>query len=84
MANLLKMDKQIMVTGALADGSSVRSIERTTGVHRDALTRLGVKAGQGCTKLMGSPMRNLPCTPIDADTKVIPAFKCGDLLEVAA
>jgi hypothetical protein len=35
MANVLNMDKQIMVIGALAEGASIRSIERMTGVHRD-------------------------------------------------
>ena len=72
--------------------------------------RLGVKVGQGCTALMDSKMRNLPCKrlemdeiwgfvgkkekhvrrtirrlgnvwtfcAIDADTKLVPAFKVGD------
>jgi hypothetical protein len=33
MANVLNMDKQIMVFSALAEGSSIRSIERMTGVE---------------------------------------------------
>src|ERR1700722_6849014 len=110
MANILNMDKQIMIIGALAEGSSIRSIERMTGVHRDTIKRLGVKVGQGCTALMDGTMRDLPCTrlemdeiwgfvgkkgklvkpegeavgsvgtfcAIDADTKLVPAFKVGD------
>jgi hypothetical protein len=35
MANVLSTDKKIAVIGALAEGSSIRSIERITGVHRD-------------------------------------------------
>ena len=31
MANVLSKDKQISVIGALAEGSSIRSIERITG-----------------------------------------------------
>lgn len=46
MANVLNTDKQIAVIGALAEGSSIRSIERITGVHRDTIMRLGVKQGQ--------------------------------------
>jgi len=42
MANLLSTDKKIAVIGALAEGSSIRSIERITGVHRDTTMRLGV------------------------------------------
>lgn len=52
MANVLNTDKQIAVIAALAEGSSIRSIERITGVHRDTIMRLGVKVGQGCTALM--------------------------------
>jgi IS1 family transposase len=110
MANVLNTDKQIMIVGALAEGSSIRSIERMTGVHRDTIMRLGVKIGQGCTAMMDKKMRDLPCTrlemdeiwgfvgkkekhikaedsevgsvwtfcAIDADTKLVPAFKVGD------
>ncbi len=49
MANILNIDKQIAVIGALAEGSSIRSIERIIGIHRDTIMRLGVKAGQECT-----------------------------------
>jgi hypothetical protein len=42
MANVLNIDKKIAVIGALAEGSSIRSIERITGVHRDTIMRLGV------------------------------------------
>ncbi|MGO9316221.1 MAG: hypothetical protein ACLPXT_15870 [Terracidiphilus sp.] len=111
MANALKTDKQIAIIGALAEGSSIRSIERITGVHRDTIMRLGVKVGQSCTALMDETMRNLSCTrlemdeiwgfvgkkerhvkpedgpdvgsvwtfcAIDADTKLVPAFRVGD------
>jgi IS1 family transposase len=111
MANVLNTDKQIAIIGQLAEGSSIRSIERITGVHRDTIMRLGVRVGQGCTSLMDAPMRNLPCTrleldeiwgfvgkkdkqvriddplevgsvwtfcAIDAETKLVPAFKVGD------
>jgi IS1 family transposase len=111
MANILKTDKQITIIAALAEGSSIRSIERMTGVHRDTIMRLGVKVGQACTNLMDETMRELPCTrleldeiwgfvgkkekhvkvddpaevgsvwtfcAIDADTKLVPAFRVGE------
>jgi IS1 family transposase len=111
MANVLNTDKKIAVIGALTEGSSIRSIERMTGVHRDTIMRLGVRVGEGCARLMDSKMRDLPCTrlemdeiwgfvgkkernvrldepapvgnvwtfcAIDADTKLVPAFKVGD------
>lgn len=111
MANVLSTDKKIAIIGALTEGSSIRSIERITGVHRDTIMRLGVKVGQGCTALMDAKMRDLSCNrlevdeiwgfvgkkqrnvkqgdgqevgsvwtwcAIDADTKLVPAFKIGE------
>lgn len=110
MANILNTDKKIAVISALAEGSSIRSIERMTGIHRDTVMRLGVKVGQGCTALMDEKMRDLSCDrlemdeiwgfvgkkernvrpgeshvgsvwtfcAIDADTKLVPAFKVGN------
>jgi IS1 family transposase len=67
MANVLNTDKQIAVIAALAEGSSIRSIERMTGVHRDTIMRLGVRIGQGCTAMMDTKMRKLPCTRLEMD-----------------
>lgn len=67
MANMLSTEKQATIIGALAEGSSIRSIERMTGVHRDTIMRLGVKVGQGCAALLDSKMRNLPCENLQVD-----------------
>ncbi len=67
MANVLPTDKKIQVIAALAEGSSIRSIERMTGIHRDTVMRLGVKVGQGCTRLMDEKMRNLSCNRLEMD-----------------
>jgi transposase-like protein len=50
MANVLSFDKQVAIISALAEGSGIRQIERTTGVHRDTIMRLGVRVGQGCAE----------------------------------
>ena len=67
MANVLNTDKQIAIIGALTEGSSIRSIERMTGVHRDTIMRLGVKVGQRCTAMMDTTMQNLSCTRLELD-----------------
>lgn len=110
MANILSKDKQIAIIGALAEGSSIRAIERMTGVHRDTIMRLGVRVGRGCASLLDAKMRDLSCQhlqfdeiwgfigkkerrvqpnddptlgdvwtfcAVDADTKLVPAFKVG-------
>jgi IS1 family transposase len=67
MANILNTDKQIAIIAALAEGSSIRSIERITGVHRDTIMRLGVRIGQGCKALMDFKLVNLSCTRLEMD-----------------
>jgi IS1 family transposase len=117
MANVLNTDKKIAVISALAEGSSIRSIERITGVHRDTIMRLGVRVGQGCAAVLDAKMRDLSCQhiqldevwgfigkkqrntrinddptlgdvwtfcAIDAETKLVPAFKVGKRDHVTA
>jgi IS1 family transposase len=67
MANVLGTEKQVAIIGGLAEGSSIRSIERITGVHRDTIMRLGVRVGKGCASLLDSKMRNLPCKYLQFD-----------------
>ena len=67
MANVLKTEKQVAIIAALAEGNSIRSIERMTGVHRDTIMRLGVKIGRGCARVMDEKMRDLPCEDLQLD-----------------
>src|ERR1700675_1793795 len=67
MANVLPKDKQITITAMLAEGNSIRSIERMTGIHRDTIMRLGVRMGEGCQRIMDEKMRNLPCKVVQVD-----------------
>jgi len=117
MANILEKDKQIAVIAALAEGSSIRAIERITGISRNTIMRLGVRVGQGCAQLLDAKMRDLTCRflqfdeiwgfigkkekhrmidddptlgdvwtfcAIDAETKLMPAFKVGKRTHVTA
>src|SRR5882762_4063989 len=110
MANILPREKQVAVIAALAEGSSIRSIERMTGINRNTIMNLGVRIGQGCAALLDDKMRGLTCNllqfdeiwgfigkkqkhlaidddptkgdvwtfcAIDAETKLVPAFKVG-------
>ena len=67
MANILKTEKQIAVIAALAEGSSIRSIERITGINRNTIMNLGVRIGKGCAKLLDSKMRDLTCENLQFD-----------------
>ena len=67
MSNILSTEKQAIVISALAEGNSIRSIERMTGIHRDTVMRLGVRVGEGCQRLMDEKMRILFCNRIEVD-----------------
>ena len=67
MANVLNKDKQIAVIAALAEGSSIRAIERITGISRNTIMRLGVRVGQGCARLLDAKMRDLTCHYLQFD-----------------
>jgi IS1 family transposase len=65
--NVLSKEKQSTVIGALAEGNSIRSIERMTGIHRDTIMRLGIRVGEGYQRIMDDKMRDLPCRLIQVD-----------------
>ncbi|HEX3149571.1 MAG TPA: IS1 family transposase [Gemmataceae bacterium] len=60
-------DKAIMVLRMLLEGSSVRSTERLTGVHRDTILALLVDAGMACDRLLDRLVVNLPVEDVQAD-----------------
>lgn len=67
MANILPTEKKIMAISMLCEGSSIRGIERMTGVHRDTIMRLGVRVGQGCAEIMDDKMHGLDLPQIQVD-----------------
>src|SRR5277367_5218733 len=67
MANTLPTEKKTMAVSMLAEGNSIRSIERITGVHRDTIMRLGVRVGEGCKQIMDTKMRGLSCHNVEVD-----------------
>jgi len=67
MANILPLEKQVTIIHALAEGSSIRSIERMTGVHGDTIGRLALRIGQSCKKIMDEKMRGLNCQNVEVD-----------------
>jgi transposase-like protein/IS1 family transposase len=55
----LHADQGRMAIKLLLEGCSVRSAERLTGLHRDAILRLLVEAGRRCEKLMADRIQNV-------------------------
>src|SRR5690242_2243711 len=67
MANVLPKEKRVAVIAALAEGNSIRSVERMTGIHRDTVMRLGVKVGTACEQILSEKMNALDSTRIEVD-----------------
>ena len=67
MANILSKEKQDTVICALAEGNSIRSIERMTGINRNTIMNLGTRVGKACERIMDEQMRGLSCSKIQCD-----------------
>jgi IS1 family transposase len=67
MANNLETEKKVLAVSMLAEGNSIRSIERVTGVHRDTIMRLGVRMGEACAKIHDEKMRGIASKHIEVD-----------------
>jgi IS1 family transposase len=67
MANKLKTEKKVAVIAMLCEGSSIRAIERITGVNQNTIMSLSRRVGEACAKIMDEKMRNLTCKQIEVD-----------------
>ena len=67
MSNKLPIEKKIAVISMLCEGSSIRAVERITGVNQNTIMSLGRRVGDACAKIMDEKMRNLPCSEIQVD-----------------
>src|SRR5436190_23053933 len=67
MANNLKIEKKVAVISMLCEGSSIRAIERVTGVNQNTIMSLGRRVGEACQKIAEDKMRNLSCKAIEVD-----------------
>jgi hypothetical protein len=65
--NILPIESQIEIVQLLAEGMSIRSIERVKPFHRDTIMRLGVRVGDACAKMLDEKMRDLECRYIEID-----------------
>jgi len=57
----------VLAIRMLLEGSSVRSVERTTELHRDTILKLLVVAGEKCEKIMGRYVRNVSVSDVECD-----------------
>ena len=75
MANVLKKEKQILCLKMLCEGSSIRSVERTTDVHRDTVMRLMVRFGDACGEFLDRELMDIETDHVELDEQWSWVFK---------
>ena len=63
----LDLDKATLCLSLLTEGSSIRSTERVSGVHRDTIMRLLRVAGAKCEDLLSRLVRGVDAHDVQAD-----------------
>src|SRR6185437_6730272 len=63
----VSFEKALFALTLLVEETSVRAIERTTGLHRDTICRLLVIAGEKCERIMGQTIRNIQVRDVEID-----------------
>jgi IS1 family transposase len=65
--NTLAADKKLQIVNALVEGTSIRSLERMTGVHRDTIMRLGLAVGNASAKFLDATVKNVAAQKVQVD-----------------
>lgn len=61
------IEKAETVIRLLAEGNSIRSIERITGMHRDTILRLLALVGERCERMLEDKIRNVSVSDVQCD-----------------
>ena len=65
--NVLPVQRKVQVLSAMVEGTSIRSVERMTSVHRDTICRLVVSVGEKCQNFMDSMIRGVQAEFVQVD-----------------
>ena len=60
-------ESAILALRLLLEGNSIRSTERITGMDRNTIMSLLVKAGERCSALLKAKIQNIPVSDVEAD-----------------
>jgi transposase-like protein len=63
----ISQDRAVLAIQLLVEGNSIRSTERITGLDRNTIMSLLVKAGERCEKLMLSKIASIPVQDVEVD-----------------
>lgn len=63
----ISQEKAVFALQLLLEGGSIRSAERISGLNRNTIMSLLVKAGKKCQRLMDEKLRNIPVRDVEVD-----------------
>jgi transposase-like protein/IS1 family transposase len=63
----IPLEKALLCLNLLVEGNSVRSTERISGVHRDTILDLLLKAGARCERLLSERVKGVAVSSVQAD-----------------
>jgi len=63
----IPLDRALLCLQLIVEGNSIRSVERVTGVHRDTILALLVKAGERCEKLLADTIIKVRVRDVECD-----------------
>jgi transposase-like protein/IS1 family transposase len=63
----IPQEKAVLALQLLVEGNSIRSTERITGLDKNTIMSLLVRAGERCSDLMDAKMKNLSCNRLEFD-----------------
>lgn len=67
MGNVLSWERRVAVVCHLVEGAGVNATSRLTGVSKEAILSLLLRAGEGCDRLHDRMVRDLPIREVQAD-----------------
>ena len=65
--NVLPFGKQVEIVSALVRGSGVRATVAITETHKRTISKLALRVGEGCARLLDASMRNLEAPILQFD-----------------
>ena len=63
----LSSDRAVFCLRLLLEGTSIRSVERLTGIHRDTIMAMLVETGERCQRFLERTIRDVPVADVQAD-----------------
>lgn len=63
----LSLDRAVFCLRMLLEGTSIRSVERLTGIHRDTIISTLVDSGERCQRFLEETVRGVPVVDVQAD-----------------